>query len=678
MSKKSAFLNRLARHQSTVELMLDQFSSMSDELLNRRKADGSWSVMQNIHHLILAEELALKYVEKKMEHTTQLADFAPVGFKTWYCSTLLNAYMRFGGKVKAPKIVSTEALPEYSTIAEARQRWKQSLDAWHGFISALPDDGMQRAIYKHPAAGRLSFHGMLDFFKLHQQRHLKQMKRALLSIVICCFGLAATAQNETPLGCGTQPEIGDWLEQYLQNPTIYRSGADTVLFTRMQLHLLAKDDGVGRFRTGSLLDALCRLNTDFVPAKIQFFYDKPWNLINNTAWYDHNDLTTGIQMMLQNKVDSSINSYFVTDPAGNCGYNLPYGGVAMSHSCSGVNAHTWAHEVGHNLRLPHPFIGWEGKTYNYNTPTPLTLTYDYTNFHDTLDIGPTVDTAFVEYLNGSNCQNSADKLCLTKPDYLAYRWPCDNMNMSTVKQKDPNGQDFYSDGSLFMSYSFDNCQSRFSDDQIQVMRASLLSEKITYVKQDYVAQTISSLPAPVMPIGGQMVSADAVTMHWTRTPGATQYLVQGNRISASFPIIEFEFVVPDTFVTALNLVANKTWHYRIRPFNPSYFCTTFSTVGSFFTLPPTAVIEPQTKDWYLYPNLLDKSQEAFLSMPDNEHFEGNCTLTDLNGRVVAQLRGVKLTNHSTVPIDLKNIPIGMYFLHLQQGDKQKALKVIIQ
>jgi DinB superfamily len=678
MPSKKEIIDNIEAYYRSTEQMLNAFGEYSDEQLNRPAEGGGWSAMQNMHHLILAERMSLKYVQKKTSDPD--GKYEDAGLSAWWRGKAIYLYMLYGGKKAAPAAVSTEHLPEWASMADTRALWQKTGADWHQFLTEMPDKWCQKAIYKHPAAGRLNWLGLVGFFKSHLIRHTKQMKKALLSLLILLVALTGYAQTEVaPLGCGAPPGISQWLKDYLDHPVAYRSAADTVLFTRLQLHLLAKDDGTGRFRAGQLLDALCRLNSDYAASKIQFFYDKPWNLINRTAWWDHNELSTGIQMMLQNKVDSAINCYFVTDPAGNCGYNLPYGGTAMKHSCSGIGDHTWAHEIGHNLRLPHPFIGWEGKTYNYNTPTPTMLTYDYTNFHDTLDTGPTMDTALVEYVDRTkNCGVAADRLCLTPPDYISQRWPCNAMNMSTTKQKDPDGVDFYSDGSFFMSYSFDNCQSRFSDDETAVMRASLLSEKISYVDFDYVHQDVVGTSAAVMPIGGQQVSADAVTMHWKSAPGATHYLVQGNRINQSFPLTDFEIVTTDTFATALNLLANKTWYYRVRPFNASSFCAAYSPVASFFTMAVTAVQEPLGSDRFVYPSLLQAGAQLRLHLPTQEQFTGLCELIDANGRKVSTVTVQRIANGDALPFDTTALAAGVYFVRLVGEEGQMMYKMVVE
>ncbi len=677
MATKSELLQRCKEHYAYIDSLLDDAARYTDEQLNRPEADGGWSAIQTIHHLILAEQMSLRYVQKKLSDPQVALESA--GLKSSMRDLLLKLYLKYGGKRKAPAVVADNNLPDYANLADTRAKWQKVQSEWETFFNQMPEGHVNKAVYKHPGIGRLSWSGMLSFFREHAARHSAQIRRALTVGVFVLISVMGWSQQEAPLGCGTVGGWSGWLEQYLDHPSAYRTAADTTLYTRLQVHLVAKNDGTGRFRAGQLLDALCRLNLDFAASKIQFFYDKPWNNLNRTEWWDHNLLTTGIQMMLQNKVDSSINAYFVADPAGNCGYNLPYGGVAMKHSCSGPNDHTFAHEVGHNLRLPHPFIGWEGKTYNYDTPTPTVLTYDYTHFHDTLDTGPTIDTALVEYVDRTkNCNIAADRLCLTQPDYIAQRWPCNSSNMSNIKQKDPDGVDFYSDGTLFMSYSFDNCQNRFSDDEIQVMRANLLSEKISYVRQDYQHTEVAGTATPVAPVGGEQVSADAVTMHWSRVPGATHYVVQGNRLTATFPIIDFELVVTDTFATAFNLLANRTWYYRVRPFNASSFCAPFSANGVFFTLPPMAVQEPDKERVKLYPTVLQEGMAPRIVLPEGRSFSGLCTVTDAHGRLLFRNNVQNLSTHQELPGQWTGMAGGHYFVHLLNSTEHVTLRVVVE
>ncbi|MFN0015958.1 MAG: hypothetical protein ACKVU2_15550 [Saprospiraceae bacterium] len=470
----------------------------------------------------------------------------------------------------------------------------------------------------------------------------------------------APFNKEDVAPCGTVSHIDPWLKKYLASPADFPEGTDT-LWVGMQLHLLAKSDGKERIGTEQLLDALNRLNTDFGPSGIRFYCKNDWNQINNTTWYQHDSLTQGIEMMFANNVPDLLNAYFVARAAGTCGYNLPYAGVAMMHGCVGPDGHTWTHEVGHALSIQHPFLGWEGKTYNPANPTPDTLTYDYTHFHskpDTIVPAP-LDTALVEYVNGNNCGIAADRICDSGPDYLSYRWNCNAQGKSTVVQKDPSGATFVSDGTLYMSYANDVCQNRFSTQQTAIMRAKLQTDKAAWLASSAPAPIITGSSQLIAPINFDTVPASSVLLTWSSVPGATQYLVQVSKVS-SFGINDFEAIVTDTFALT-NKPLTKHWNYywRVRPFN----CTSsgaFTTSARFFT--PT-VETAERAGWRIYPSLISRGQTILMEIPDNwQGQSADFRVFDTAGRLMWQSEQALESPRQLLRMPTETWPRGVYNL----------------
>ncbi|MEO6039075.1 MAG: hypothetical protein ABIQ93_11740, partial [Saprospiraceae bacterium] len=371
--------------------------------------------------------------------------------------------------------------------------------------------------------------------------------------------------------------------------------------------------------------------------------------------------------------------YFVNDPAGNCGYNLPYGGVAIAHSCAAANDHTWAHEVGHALSLPHPFLGWEGKDYTYSVPTPETLTYDYTYFHDTVQAGPgPLDTAFVERVNGSNCQVAADRICDTKPDYLSYRWDCDAQNTSFVKLKDQDGLDFYADGTLYMSYSLDKCQNRFSDDQIATMRANLLSQKEPWLFMGTPPPAITEAAILLDPINDAPAPHIGAVLHWSPVPGATGYVVQASRFS-SFIVKEVNQYTTDTALTLGNLGLNIKYYWKVRPFNDWDVCAPFSPVATFQSIPVVGTTAPEDDGWRCYPSLLRPGQMLVVEVPESWLGQpASAAIFDAQGRQVWQSNPVLHSRRLELQPLAANWTPGLYRLVFATGSgwKTQALTIL--
>ena len=172
-----SILRRNALYEQDVEQLLSEMSRYGDERLNRRPANGGWSAMQTMHHLILSEEGSLQYAHKKINAPAN--EIGKAGLASLWRSAMIWVYLTSPLKFKAPRGVSTEFLPETATFAETAVRWRAVRAAWRSFFEQLPPDYADRTVYKHPFAGRLDWHGVIRFFSIHQKRHLKQMRRAI-------------------------------------------------------------------------------------------------------------------------------------------------------------------------------------------------------------------------------------------------------------------------------------------------------------------------------------------------------------------------------------------------------------------------------------------------------------------------------------------------------------------
>lgn len=504
------------------------------------------------------------------------------------------------------------------------------------------------------------------------------MKRIFTFTFSLIFAVLMQAQVlNKPFPCGAPPALDPWLKKYLQDPSAFDQRSGDTLIVALKIHLVANDNGTARLDNDKFLNTFCQLQEDFAASGIQFYMKDGWDLINSTAWHNHTDIEQGIDMMLSNNVPDAVNCYFVLNPAGNCGYNLPYGGVAINHSCAGTGSHTWVHELGHAFTMPHPFIGWEGKTYNYNNPTPLLLTYDYTNFHDTLDIGQApLDTALVEFVDGSNCLDAADRFCLTTPDYLSYRWDCNANNESLVVQKDPNGVDFRSDGTLYMGYASDECQNRFTDDQIAAMRANLVSEKGSLLLPAPPGALITEAAGLITPVESQLTPYDQVQLKWTTVPGATQYVVQVSRINY-FPFRDFETITSDTSVVAGSFLLNKNYYWRIRPFNAYSACTEWSEVRKFTTTAMTGVDVATGPDFSVFPTLSDGSSPFYIQCSGENSYPVDAYLTDIHGKILAS-NSFESQPSQVQAFDPKmSLSKGVYFLTLLTDQQRMVQKIIV-
>lgn len=485
------------------------------------------------------------------------------------------------------------------------------------------------------------------------------MKYFILALFLSA-GLSAFAQPE---GCATPPVKSEWLTEYQKNPSLYRSSSAT-LYVPLTIHLVGTDQGNGYFSLLSLMNAFCTLQNDFAASDIQFYIEEI-RYINNDDYYEHG-FGQGAEMMYLNNVNGTINCYFVSDPAGACGYyNGGPDAVAMAKSCAGVNDHTWAHEIGHFLTLPHTFLGWEGRDYDPLEETPTNVGFRP-----------------VERLDGSNCQDAADGFCDTPSDYLSYRWPCNNENFSAQLQKDPTGEEFRSDGSFFMSYAFDDCSSRFSEEQIGAMRANLLGPRANLLDDQTPLTLIGDATATLSsPVQGELIeNVNSFELNWEALPTAAGYLVDLDAVlpQGNFNIRNFE--TTGTSVTVSGIVPNEEYRWRVRAYSYEDGCTQYSEFETFFTgelLSSTQEV-PGLSHFNLFPVPQQAGQALNLAWSMERSSEMQVRLMSLTGQVLYSETFFSPAGENRRIISTQNLPAGVYVLVLENELGSSHKKVVLR
>ncbi len=488
---------------------------------------------------------------------------------------------------------------------------------------------------------------------------------ALMSLIlVLAFNISSVHGQGA---CGTHSYRSGWLKKYQAQPQSYDTRSSVILYVPLSIHFVGNDNGSAFYGETQLQKALCTLNEDFLDSEIQFYIEGPIHYINSSKWNEHENVLQGAEMMFANNIENTLNNYIVSNPAGNCGYNLPYAGIALSQNCMDPSDHTWAHEIGHALSIPHPFLGWEGGVghdgtipHSYNDPAPEYVLYDYTYFKDTLILDTMIiDTAIVELLDGSNCSIAADGFCDTQADYLRSRWPCDtSTGLSNTEQTDPTGAKFYSDASLIMSYANDICASRFTSEQTAAMKANLIDEKPELLEnQDFPGFLTDQQSAPEYPLDGQPVYYREIELDWSSAENAINYLVQVNLASGGFLTILDTIVDTDAVVLPL-LDIDQEYFWRVMPFGHTEFCGDWSEEGSFVTSDVSDNSDIIFDEIQVFPN--PSSQFIQIDLGDYRKLS-SLKLYSLDGAMIEVIHSLK---SSSISLDVSTYEHGIYLLDL--------------
>ena len=535
------------------------------------------------------------------------------------------------------------------------------------------------------------FHGFVLFLARLFTRKINIMKKRYIIALMAGIlsGFWGYSQNQVRyFGCGTQPseEYNDWfnsldLNKY-SNPNLR---TEARIYLPVQFHLVGPATGAGRQNTTRALDLLCQLNTFYLPADIQFYMPNPVNVILNDNFYDLNDFNEGSTLMTQNNKTDVINVYITkldnfsgagfaicgyatfpgTGASGAGGSPRAQGGMILGlGSCTDVNGTTFPHEMGHYLSLYHPFES------------------TYTNvLSSQAELVARPGATGKQY--APNCSTNGDKLCDTESDYLQGGWTSCNMTHTKV---DRNNDVFHPDPTLYMSYSLDQCQTRFSPQQLAQMRSTALGQR------SYLQNLYSSM-APVDTITtscGLMEPADQasnVQGNWTHfichsVPKANRYLLQIST-NRTFPTngLLAEVTLTDTeyLYTNLQMKTGTNYFWRVRPYRTSNTCGPLSSIRSFTcsTVRAFGAEEIVNAPMKVYPTILDAGSSVIAQLTQDV-ITAKFSVMNINGQTISSQVYKLLKNGQNIEIPIMVETPGMYLLNIETNQGRYTQKLMIK
>lgn len=512
--------------------------------------------------------------------------------------------------------------------------------------------------------------------------------RAAALIVILSLIVASTISGQVVSVCGTSEEdqlvIRERLradKQALENGGVRERGV--LQYIPIHYHIVGDSNGDGKHKEAGILDQLCDLNAAYAPLEMRFYlnphptYGLFNRSINNNNVYSNQSNTF---LMNTRRHTAAINVFVVETPAsnsGNPGVVLAYYNpntdwiVERKTETKGGNNATLPHEVGHFFSLNHTFYGYESNPFgpgDAGWPT-----------------APVVSPGgqATERVNGTNCQTAADEICDTPPDY---NFGLDQGNCLTYTggAKDPLGTLVDPMEINFMSY-FSGCGTNylFTPNQQSVMLADRNNSSRNYLNNNFtpVATEINTPTDLLISPAQSEVSQyyDEVLLSWQPVTGATHYLLEVDISSAFNTPLSKSYVTTATSQLVLDLTANKTYQWRVRPFNQFVTCAT-ARQRSFKTSTVSAVPQlPGLSGWQIAPNPAHPGTPISAAIQTDRPIDLTLRLIDAAGRPLTTLLPISLgIGEHNIPLPTIPLPTGIYFAQIFSEKGTSTRKVIIR
>ena len=167
-------LARLSRHFTAIEqqrsALVTALRGHDPAALAFKPATESWSVVEVVEHLVIAEELSLKALEKPVP-----ADRGSALRSTFRINLIRASFRHLSVRVKAP---SARLMPTgTASLAELLERWDTARARLSGVLEPMTPESSRDRRWRHPLAGWLTTEQWLGFIHSHVAHHQKQMGR---------------------------------------------------------------------------------------------------------------------------------------------------------------------------------------------------------------------------------------------------------------------------------------------------------------------------------------------------------------------------------------------------------------------------------------------------------------------------------------------------------------------
>ena len=162
----------LSRLERQTRSLIDQLCTWSPEQLRFRPSPTSWSALELIEHLMLAERAVLQTMR------SNLGEGRDVTMIDRLRSAMVLALMALPLRLKVPHAVNqlnpSKMQPDLMSLLDS---WSEDRRILAEFPGALSIADRKLGVFRHPAGGWTTAGGALLFLRLHLWHHSYQFRR---------------------------------------------------------------------------------------------------------------------------------------------------------------------------------------------------------------------------------------------------------------------------------------------------------------------------------------------------------------------------------------------------------------------------------------------------------------------------------------------------------------------
>ena len=161
---------RMQRLEAQKDAILAEVGGWPAELQRWRPADGGWSALQVLDHLVRTEAGISAVARVRLAMPQRITVRDRVGF------VFVEHVFRSRRRVRVPGSVANVIAPgEGLELAEIATRWKETRENLVDLVCEA--EGCRGGLFRHPVGGWMNFDQVLRFFSVHILHHEYQLER---------------------------------------------------------------------------------------------------------------------------------------------------------------------------------------------------------------------------------------------------------------------------------------------------------------------------------------------------------------------------------------------------------------------------------------------------------------------------------------------------------------------